>query len=84
MIETEIKFKTLTPIWTGDTDRKCTTIKDTSIIGSMRWWYETIIGEIERYDCDPSNGGCEFGTKGYISFPHCSILFSNFQIWWIK
>lgn len=65
MIETEIKFKTLTPIWTGDTDRKCTTIKDTSIIGSMRWWYEAIIRGMGGYACDPSNGGCEFDTKGY-------------------
>lgn len=65
MIETEIKFKTLTPIWTGDADRKCTTIKDTSIIGSMRWWYEAIIRGMGGYACDPSNGGCEFDTKGY-------------------
>ncbi|AKB80721.1 CRISPR-associated RAMP Cmr1 [Methanosarcina barkeri 3] len=65
MIKTEIKFKTLTPIWTGDADRKCTTIKETSIIGSMRWWYEAIIRGMGGYACDPSNGGCEFNTVGY-------------------
>lgn len=65
MIKTELKFKTLTPIWTGDADRKCTTIKDTSIIGSMRWWYEAIVRGMGGYACDPSNGVCEFNTKGY-------------------
>lgn len=65
MVETEIKFKTLTPIWTGDANKKCTAIKDTSIIGSMRWWYEAIIRGAGGYACDPSNGGCEFDTKGY-------------------
>lgn len=66
MIETEIKFKTLTPIWTGDANRKCTTIKDTSIIGSMGWWYEAIIRGRREYACDPSNRGCEFDTKSYL------------------
>ncbi|MEN6552680.1 MAG: type III-B CRISPR module RAMP protein Cmr1 [Methanobacterium sp.] len=65
MIETEIKFKTLTPIWTGDADQKCTTIKETSIIGSMRWWYEALVRGMGGYACDPSNGGCEFNTKDY-------------------
>ena len=65
MTKTEIKFKTLTPIWTGDANRKCTTIKDTSIIGSMRWWYEAIIRGMGGYACDPSNKGCQFETTEY-------------------
>ncbi|RLG29077.1 type III-B CRISPR module RAMP protein Cmr1, partial [Methanosarcinales archaeon] len=43
MTPTTIGIRTLTPIWTGDADGKCTEIKETGIIGSMRWWYEAIV-----------------------------------------
>lgn len=64
-LEEIIYFKTLTPIWTGDADGRCSTVKETSIIGSMRWFYEAMIKETGEYVCDPSNGGCKFETKEY-------------------
>lgn len=58
-------LKTLTPIWTGDVNRECKEIKETGIIGSMRWWYEALVRGMGGYACDPSNISCKFDTKGY-------------------
>lgn len=56
MIEPEpIIIETLTPIWTGGVNGKSTAIKETGIIGSMRWWYEAIVRGIGGYACDPIN-----------------------------
>ena len=56
----EVKIRTLTPIWTGDVDRKCSRIKETGIIGSLRWWYEALIRGFGGYACDPtSDKRCE-------------------------
>ena len=38
-----VKIKALTPIWTGDADGKNTTLRETGIIGSIRWWHEALI-----------------------------------------
>ena len=67
MAPTTIGIRTLTPIWTGDADGKCTEIKETGIIGSMRWWYEAIVRGLGGYACDPtlSNDSCKFDTDGY-------------------
>jgi len=51
----EIKIKTLTPLWTGDVDRKCETLKETGIIGSIRWWYEALVRGLGGYACDPTD-----------------------------
>jgi len=53
-----VKIKTLTPIWTGDVDRECKKIKETGIIGSLRWWYEAIVRGYGGYACDPTNSDC--------------------------
>ena len=55
----EIKIKTLTPLWTGDVDRECKSIKETGIIGSLRWWYEALVRGLGGYACDPTNSTCE-------------------------
>lgn len=56
----QIRIKTLTPIWTGDVDRKCSKIKETGIIGSLRWWFEALVRGLGGYACDPtSNKRCE-------------------------
>ncbi|PKP54671.1 MAG: type III-B CRISPR module RAMP protein Cmr1 [Candidatus Altiarchaeales archaeon HGW-Altiarchaeales-3] len=51
----DIRIKTLTPIWTGDVDGKCSKIKETGIIGSLRWWYEALVRGYGGYACDPSS-----------------------------
>src|SRR5438477_9479200 len=49
----EIVLKTLTPIWTGNVDRNSELVKETGLVGSLRWWY----GGIVRAMCkDPSAG----------------------------
>ena len=56
----EIKIRTLTPLWTGDVDRECKSIKETGIIGSLRWWYEALVRGLGGYACDPtSDRKCE-------------------------
>jgi len=62
----KVEIQTLTPIWTGDAEGKCTTIKETAIIGSMRWWYEAIVRGMGGYACDPtSEQSCQFDSKAY-------------------
>lgn len=62
----QIKIKTLTPLWTGDIDRKCETLKETGIIGSLRWWYEALVRGLGGYACDPtSDEKCELNHKKF-------------------
>lgn len=58
MKEYIVKIKLLTPIWTGDENRKCTTLRETGILGSLRWWYEALIRSLGGYACDPTNTNC--------------------------
>lgn len=66
MNEHTIKIKTLTPLWTGDVEGKCKKIKETGIIGSLRWWYETLVRGLGGYACDPtSKNSCSLDYKKY-------------------
>jgi len=51
----QIVLKTLTPLWTGGIERICDRVHETSIIGSLRWWYEAIIRGLGGSACDPSS-----------------------------
>ncbi len=42
MREIKVTFKTLTPLWTGDAWRRCDEIRSSSIIGSLRFWFEVV------------------------------------------
>ena len=48
----KIRIRTFTPIWTGDVNGKCTKLRETSIIGSLRWWFEAIVRGFGGYACD--------------------------------
>jgi len=50
-----VKIKALTPIWTGDASRRNTTLRETGIVGSLRWWYEALIRGLGGYACDPTS-----------------------------
>ncbi|KUK90146.1 MAG: CRISPR-associated RAMP protein, Cmr1 family [Mesotoga infera] len=50
-----VRIKPLTPIWTGDANRKNTTLRETGIIGSLRWWYEALIRGLGGAACDPTD-----------------------------
>ncbi len=55
MREFIVKIKLLTPIWTGDENKKCSTLRETGIIGSLRWWYEALIRGLGGSACDPTD-----------------------------
>ena len=55
----EVKLRTLTPIWTGDVDQSCRELKETGIIGSLRWWYEALIRAYGGRACDPTVSTCD-------------------------
>lgn len=49
-----IQLKTLTPIWTGDAYGKCSEIKESNIIGTIRWWYERVSRSLGKQVCTPT------------------------------
>ena len=53
-----VKIKPLTPIWTGGAERSSTTLRETGIIGSLRWWYEALIRGLGGDACDPTDTKC--------------------------
>ncbi|HOP95415.1 MAG TPA: type III-B CRISPR module RAMP protein Cmr1 [Dictyoglomaceae bacterium] len=55
MSEFTVKIRPLTPIWTGDANRQNTTLRETGIIGSLRWWDEALIRGLGGTACDPTN-----------------------------
>ncbi len=55
MREYIVKIKPLTPIWTGDVNRKCKTLRETGVLGSLRWWYEVLIRGLGGSACDPTS-----------------------------
>ncbi len=48
----KVTLKTLTPFWTGNVDGKSNELKLTSIIGSLRWWFEALVRGMMYYACD--------------------------------
>jgi CRISPR-associated protein Cmr1 len=54
-----VTIKPLTPIWTGDALRESPTLRETGIIGSLRWWYEALIRGLGGTACDPTNTKCD-------------------------
>lgn len=55
MKEYAVEIRSLTPIWTGNAQRESPTLRETGIIGSLRWWYEALIRGLGGYACDPTN-----------------------------
>ena len=35
----EVRFRTLTPLWTGGAERNSDQPRETGLLGSLRWWY---------------------------------------------
>ncbi|MBT0160423.1 type III-B CRISPR module RAMP protein Cmr1 [Candidatus Bathyarchaeota archaeon A05DMB-2] len=71
----EVKLRTLTPIWTGNVDRDSPSLKDTGLLGSLRFWYEAWVRALGGSACDPtSKDKCEYKGKK-ISICHACQLF---------
>ncbi|WP_457753980.1 type III-B CRISPR module RAMP protein Cmr1 [Thermococcus sp.] len=61
----EISLKTLTPLWSGNAKRECIKLREVSILGSLRWWFEVIVRGVNGHACDStSENKCEY--KGNI------------------
>jgi len=56
----KLSFRTLTAIWTGDAQgRADRSVIETGILGSMRWWYETLVRGVGGHVCSSvGNGSC--------------------------
>lgn len=70
----EIRAETLTPLWTGGIDRKTDQIYESGLIGSLRWWYESVLRGLGKWVCESEQkckdekrcAACElFGTTGW-------------------
>ena len=59
-----VKIEALTDIWTGNENRKNTILRETGIIGSLRWWYEALVRGLGGTACDPTGDKrCELSGK---------------------
>lgn len=65
----KITLKTLTPLWTGGVDGTSDRVHETGIIGSLRWWYESIVRGQDGCVGDPTSKKpeerFEFDSKAY-------------------
>ena len=51
----EWQLGALTPIWTGDVDRKGDRLIPTGLMGSLRWWFEVLVRGLDGKTCDPTS-----------------------------
>lgn len=57
-------IKSKTPIFTGDIGGKSNYLRETGIIGSMRWWYEALVRGFGGSACDPTVEGFRCPQEG--------------------
>lgn len=73
----QLKLKTLTPIWTGDIDRDSSALKESSLIGSLRWWCEGIVRGMGGYACTAIQNGsspCQLTLGSDVLCPVCRLF----------
>ena len=75
MLKVPITFETITPLFTGDCNQKMTEIKPTSIMGSLRFWFEVICHFSGKFN-EKEYSKNEFDAKKYSNFiknkPHAT------------
>lgn len=72
----DVQCRPLTPLWTGNADKRCDQIRETGLCGSLRWWYEAMLRGSGLNACDPSRGTCVYDVnKGLASICHACQLF---------
>ncbi|MBL7184307.1 MAG: type III-B CRISPR module RAMP protein Cmr1 [Anaerolineae bacterium] len=63
----EIRLRTLTPLWTGGAGRNSDRLRETGLLGSLRWWYEGIVrgmgGRVCDATADDASKRCIFEQK---------------------
>lgn len=50
-----MRAKIQTPIWTGNIDSESPILRTTGILGSLRWWTESLLRGIDKHACDPTS-----------------------------
>lgn len=60
---TIIRARAITGLWTGDMNRQNCRLRETGMLGSMRWWYESLVRGLRGYACGAINGGCDFDLQ---------------------
>lgn len=65
----KIYLRTLTPIWTGNIEKDSKKIKETGIIGSLRWWCEILMRGLDKKVCNPIKSPCNVDGSN----PICSV-----------
>ncbi len=51
-LEHNVEIEVITPIWTGNKTGEMDRIRETGIIGSIRWWFEIIVRGLGYEVCD--------------------------------
>jgi CRISPR-associated protein Cmr1 len=69
-VRMEFKLKALTDIWTGGVDTRAKEndrLRDISIVGAVRWWYETLVRACSGWACDitSKNDCCQLKLKQF-------------------
>jgi CRISPR-associated protein Cmr1 len=65
-VEIKVQFETITPLWTGDAWMENNEIRPSSLIGSLRFWFEVICyfgGICSEKDFDKEKGRFEKDIK---------------------
>lgn len=76
MNESSIQLKFITPLWTGNIDSRTDFIQSTGIIGSLRWWMETILRGMGYYACDPvSDERCPKKVNNNLTYCLACLIF---------
>jgi len=57
-IQTRVRLRTRTPLWTGGMRQNMSRVLETGILGSLRWWYEAIVRGLGGWACDPTKHTC--------------------------
>jgi len=72
----EVKLRTLTPLWTGNVDRDSPSLKETGLLGSLRFWYEAWIRALGGSACDPTSKEhkCEYKGEKYSICDACRLF----------
>jgi len=67
MFETfQARLRTLTAVHTGGVDRRSRELKVSGLIGSLRWWMESLVRGLGVFACDPTSmNGCHFNLSAY-------------------
>lgn len=53
-----VEIEELARIHTGNAERNYVKLRETGILGSLRWWYEAVIRGYGGTACDPTNTDC--------------------------